>query len=174
MHFHFSVTVQHHTVEDAFSFFLKPSEGACSRGCVGSYASKLAALPWASPPLVSTAIALPAPDRFSKNIFLLSGCAIFSTAFQCESTCGGKTHGASRRCGIVLQNEWRTAAVRPLLSPRERYALLLPVPQLFADLHRLTLRGVTDGGISQPDVETRKLCATCSQWERKKVHQWAE
>lgn len=39
-----------------------PSSSPCSRS------ERREPLPWASPPLVSTAMALPAPERFSKNL----------------------------------------------------------------------------------------------------------
>lgn len=63
-------------------------------------------LPWASPPLVSTAMAFPAPDRFSKKIFLLSGCAI-STAVHGSSRFGSTKliKWASRREQFVLGDE---------------------------------------------------------------------
>lgn len=102
-------------------------------------------------------MALPAPDRFSKNIFLLSGCAIFPTAFQCVSTWGEKHTGPGdgvELCSKMNEGQW------PFVLSCHRASATLsfsPVPQLFVDLHRLTLRGVTDVGNSQPDTEARNF-----------------
>lgn len=86
-------------------------------------------LPWASPPLVSTAIAFPAPDRFSKNIFLLSGCAIF-TAGRCTSQSNLiQTHKATTAGRKLCVNKWRATVVLPLWLCA-RCVLLLPVPHL--------------------------------------------
>lgn len=50
-------------------------------------------------------------------------------------------------------------------SVNARYVLVLPVPQLFIDLHRLTVRRVIDISVSQPDLGTSSPSLTLGQWE---------
>lgn len=53
----------------------------------------------------------------------------------------------------------------PPLPRYARYALLLPVPHLFVDLHRLAAGRAIDAAVSQPDLGSSSSPLTLNQWE---------